>query len=879
MKKIYLLTILLTPFVTYAVRDIRGSIWNQVTERVTQELAALEPGIKKENIKLVTQAGQPETIGILVTGKSSELSSSALSKAENSLYLSIQDFLIQVGPNIPLSPKQSKKIQLQKVQYLKSKQLESIKALYYQLLLLTYEIDPQSNEKGLATLINAINAKYSKNDVAPRIVIIAYGENAPVVNQAIRLLATDKPISLLIYVQSPIYEYEWGLKSGYKNVPAQTPQNFLKLINIYTKAENPAFNVVWYPDRKYRAQVSTTNNQFNNRVVNVNGIKINKDGQLTNLQVKDFSTLSFFNNLSWLIEQLKQYRLNFDLTTLFWDEERGMSKEGKSVFINRFVSLDKNDDLIMKYGDGSSQKYVLISAKELSPQLLEDVKKQFSKELELSWAQLRNIFDKSAVEGWVPSYFGGSSLAKDIADIKSRHLKEFNSSLMPKQIPHDLLLNNKDNELELLLKKLDNPVSLNYAITHIISGGNYLFKLLFNPDNKINIPTKTQEEYLQSIISLIWYLYGEAINKKQGFTEGTFVIEDKNFKLYDFLIGYVKKVNPEITGTITDPASASANNPFAYSRISSHYKAEQKLYRQYGIDIRFDKKSEALPLLPSGKRHLVFGKIDEKRNLIFIKPENYGIYTTHEKAMHGYEFVHAQGVKLLPKMKFLLSDPLYKTFQDLIGTDDDPLYRKERVPQEFIVAFAEVIKPICTTDKIRKEHIAFALRKGIQYSVSGKVPPNVVSLLRQQLDAAYDYLYFRTGREVILTYDELSSSLYYYLVANKLKDSKQVKELFDLINEAKNTIFELKKAKLEQRNFLNLTIPPINILLKKLRDINTKLSSINLEFLSQFSPIIYQYVTQVQIRLNTLLKEKEQIAFTALTGLGTLFDSRLWQYK
>ncbi len=88
-------------------------------------------------------------------------------------------------------------------------------------------------------------------------------------------------------------------------------------------------------------------------------------------------------------------------------------------------------------------------------------------------------------------------------------------------------------------------------------------------------------------------------------------------------MGYVKKVNPSITGTVKDPARASADNPFAYSRVSSHYKLEQKTYRQYGIDIRLDKNSEALPLLPIGKRHLVFGIIDQARNLIYLKPENY----------------------------------------------------------------------------------------------------------------------------------------------------------------------------------------------------------------------------------------------------------------
>lgn len=871
MKKLmWLCGLLLVPCYAYAVRPSE-SLWKVVTSELVQKVKSHEPTVKTESIKLATLSGQPDTIGIIVTDNKSKIPMKLVSDPLNAYYQSFQNFLIAAGPSIPLTLEQNKKIQSQKIQYLRRQQPDEIKKLYNNALLITYEIE---SPIGLATLINSINSAFKKDNTLPRIVITAFGENAVAVNKALRLLASEKPVNLLIYLQSPIYEYSWDPLRGYTNVPEETPKNFLKLINIYTKSEGPvslAYKVV-NPDRKYRATVGAKNELFRSNVHNINAIKINQKGELQELTTADFATNLFVANMSWLLEQLKKYQLNFDLMAQLWNEEKKDREKKGAVFINRFVNL-VDGELILKYGDGGSQQYDLNPQLTITPLLLEKLKNQFTKELNESWSQLRNIFDASVNEGWKSRYFGASKIVSDLARIKEQHLQQFNSPLYIQKHQSSALLNNKKNELQKLLGLLDNPVSFSYAVQKIVAGGSNIFQLIFQ-DAHETIPNKTQDEYLESIVAIMWYLYSQAINKDQGFTEGAFVIEDKDFKLYNYLMGYVKKVNPSITGTIKDQARTSADNPFAYSRISSHYKLEQKSHRQYGIDMRLDKNSEALPLLPIGKRHLVFGIIDESKKLIYLKPENYGIYSLYEKAMHGKEFIVARGVKLLPSMKSILSDPWYKSFEEYIGTDDDPLYRKERVPQEFIIEFEKIINKHCITKEKGKKIISEAMQKGIK-RVFGLQPRSILLNLIQKLDADFDYLYYRTGREIILTHDELSDSIYYYLLNINHPDAQQAKKIFNGIIDIKNLSILLKKEKQNQN--VNVEAYPVSDLLQQIRELARTVTAIDSKFLEQWSTVIYKKVVRIQQILNLLQQDTDQIVFAKLTSLGSLFDSRFWK--
>ena len=151
-----------------------------------------------------------------------------------------------------------------------------------------------------------------------------------------------------------------------------------------------------------------------------------------------------------------------------------------------------------------------------------------------------------------------------------------------------------------------------FAYEQMLKGFEYAKAL--ESGNLETIPTKSQEEYLNSIIALMWYLYNRALEKNQPFTEGTFVIQDKDFILYNFLLAYVIRFNPDLTGTVADKPQLASFNPFAYARGSTHFKAEQynektgKGFIQYGIDVRFGQLGASLPLLPVLKKAYVFWK-------------------------------------------------------------------------------------------------------------------------------------------------------------------------------------------------------------------------------------------------------------------------------
>ena len=146
---------------------------------------------------------------------------------------------------------------------------------------------------------------------------------------------------------------------------------------------------------------------------------------------------------------------------------------------------------------------------------------------------------------------------------------------------------------------------------------------------------------IENARAIIWALYGIAGNdlKKGFFTEGTFVVEDKDHRLFNFL----------------------RSVPGAYKRISSHFKDYKT--QHYGLDI---------PNLPCLKQHILFGQTAQ--GYMFIKPENHGIGTLGDALMHGQEFVVAQARK----------QPYLRSLLGLTSDDETPGFRKERIQQDIL---------------------------------------------------------------------------------------------------------------------------------------------------------------------------------------------------
>lgn len=273
--------------------------------------------------------------------------------------------------------------------------------------------------------------------------------------------------------------------------------------------------------------------------------------------------------------------------------------------------------------------------------------------------------------------------------------------------------------------------------------------------NLLDISTQPREKYLRSIVDLIWFLYDKAGEKGQAFEkEGTFLIEDKDFNIYDALLKYVKLVNPTVTGTKKDKPLHISYNPFAYPRDCSHYKQGEKLYPRYGIDVRFDENGYQIRELPASKAHILFGKVLDwnGQQWIFIKPENNGLYYKDGWAQHAGEF----GTSVAKKTNLIEND------------DDAECNRKERVTKIFKQQMKPIIDQLMQPQVLNVDLKAmvdaegiksmFTIKKLVLNANNPKLPATAINALDALIEAyksKYDHLEMRSGREVILTQEEM----------------------------------------------------------------------------------------------------------------------------
>lgn len=448
--------------------------------------------------------------------------------------------------------------------------------------------------------------------------------------------------------------------------------------------------------------------------------------------------------------------MNSDLIGKVFDQTEAPA----SVAINRFVRLNGN---VLEQPVGASMVgyeyyYPVITLEGIS---LKEIRRAFSLEVEESMGQLINITSIPTAQGWyVVSKLLGD-VGTDINRIKLMHAKVLSNPLYEFRVNANAnqfayIITNKVKEA---VKGIVNQTGLSQDfIEGQIKLGAYYMSLLLT-DQTATIPTRNQEEYLRSIIALIWFFYSQAIENNQIFEEGTFVLEDVGWRINNFLMGYVqtyggtvaglkakKWFNQLLTGTIADPDLNASFNPFAYPRESSHFTVSQQQFRHYGIDIRFGNSGE-LPLLPAGKRHLLFGKSDPKRQLLFIKPENFGLYYKDGFIYHGKELGESKARKLGFTTK----------------SDDDISYAKERVPTAFLKDFTQALQESGMDKDSIARLLALAQKddEGIKilYVDSALLQKPALKALEEKYANLYTHLRLRTGREVILTDQDLRTIL------------------------------------------------------------------------------------------------------------------------
>ncbi|KAL5592418.1 hypothetical protein FOBRF1_013444 [Fusarium oxysporum] len=221
------------------------------------------------------------------------------------------------------------------------------------------------------------------------------------------------------------------------------------------------------------------------------------------------------------------------------------------------------------------------------------------------------------------------------------------------------------------------------------------------------------------VTGIMWYLTALAVERNQGFVAGAFLCLDPHGRLSAFF---------RAVGT---------------PRTSSHLKRHSAPGCTGGVDLHAD---GTFPPLAHGHRHVLFIAIvnDKRRgNCLFLKPEPYGVAGLRDFIHHAERYVRS----LVRRFRF--------------GGNDRVGMWKERIPDRFVKAFAEVVAHL--PDGLSA--IAEVGSKGVGEGIGGmhnylttkitdvKLPePAHVPLatLLQRLESEYDFVALRFGNEVCL---------------------------------------------------------------------------------------------------------------------------------
>lgn len=265
-----------------------------------------------------------------------------------------------------------------------------------------------------------------------------------------------------------------------------------------------------------------------------------------------------------------------------------------------------------------------------------------------------------------------------------------------------------------------------------ILDGQRLYRDLSN--NKLPIKEIIKEWNVQSDVAirqgqvaLVWFLLSKAMVKAQGFRDGAFTLPDPLGRIRDFFLSL----------------------GVGCGRSSTHLKGLQEMV--VGINI-----NDAS--LPGGLMHILVQTMKGKGR-IFLKPEKFGLlerYTAQDfgqLAMHGGDLVLSLGRKVIPSV---------------LGSDDAPENRKERIPVKEGDQFRKLVMGILDGEAAITEVGSGDTGDGIQAMVrylSSQLSLQKLDPLKREeferflneLTQSYDNLEHRIGREIVFTSAELDS--------------------------------------------------------------------------------------------------------------------------
>ncbi len=184
---------------------------------------------------------------------------------------------------------------------------------------------------------------------------------------------------------------------------------------------------------------------------------------------------------------------------------------------------------------------------------------------------------------------------------------------------------------------------------------------------------------------------------------------------------------------------------------------------------------KATPKKPGTASHILFGKVNQAESLIFIKPESHGLHIT-DVGKHGWNLIKSKLRKISAKLANKYSDTWLGAIFKNATTDDEPYYRKERVPLADMAEFNAIITPdegpsVASKDAPVNQAIDAAMKKvkglGIQAIDAYAQAPTTLNLklsqaqqkqlkdLADKLAKRYDNIIQRVGREVIVTANDI----------------------------------------------------------------------------------------------------------------------------
>ncbi|MBW8308572.1 MAG: hypothetical protein K0M45_02845 [Candidatus Paracaedibacteraceae bacterium] len=154
-------------------------------------------------------------------------------------------------------------------------------------------------------------------------------------------------------------------------------------------------------------------------------------------------------------------------------------------------------------------------------------------------------------------------------------------------------------------------------------------------------PNEKIQACVETFVSIIWALVDLSWQRSDEFNRGAIIIEDKDKKIHNYLEQLIL-----FCAGVTQPSELNngiytiLGSNIGYNRLgqSSHFPGRQLTH--YGFDARFEIQSFALPVLPFGMTHVLFGRGINHRGeeVTFIKPEEAGIADVRSLLLHTYCF-------------------------------------------------------------------------------------------------------------------------------------------------------------------------------------------------------------------------------------------------